>query len=32
MGDWAWRDPGSPFMIHNMGTAPVTVVVNEGRR
>ena len=32
VGGWAWRDPGSPFTIRNVGTAPVTVVVNEGRR
>lgn len=32
MGDWAWRDEGSSFMIHNMGTEPVSVVVNEARR
>jgi quercetin dioxygenase-like cupin family protein len=32
MGDWAWREMGSPYQIHNGGSAPVTVVVNEARR
>lgn len=31
-GDWAWRDPGSPFSIQNMGSEPVSIVVNEARR
>jgi quercetin dioxygenase-like cupin family protein len=31
-GDWAWRDPGTPFTLTNAGTSPVTVVVNEARR
>ncbi len=32
MGDWAWRDAESPFLIRNVGTQPVAVVINEGRR
>ena len=32
MGDWAWRDPGSPFQIRNAGNRPLSVVVNEARR
>jgi quercetin dioxygenase-like cupin family protein len=32
MGDWAWREMGSPYQIKNMGDAPVAVVVNEARR
>lgn len=32
MGDWTWRDPRSPFVIENVGSEPVSVVVNEGRR
>jgi hypothetical protein len=32
MGDWAWRDAESPFLIRNVGTEPVAVVINEGRR
>ena len=31
MGDWTWRQPGSPYTIKNAGTAPISVVVNEGR-
>lgn len=32
IGKWAWRDPGSPFLVRNIGSGPVAVVVNEGRR
>ena len=32
MGDWAWRDMGSPYQIRNVGDVPVSVVVNEARR
>ncbi len=32
MGDWAWRNADSPFQLHNPGTMPVTVVINEARR
>ena len=32
MADWAWRDAGSPFLVRNIGTEPVAVVINEGRR
>lgn len=31
-GDWAWRDPGSPYAIHNVGEEPVSIVVHEARR
>ncbi len=31
-GDWAWRDSDSPFLVRNIGTEPVAVVINEGRR
>jgi quercetin dioxygenase-like cupin family protein len=30
-GDWTWRNPGVAYTIKNAGTAPVSVVVNEGR-
>jgi len=30
--DWAWRDADTPFLVRNVGTEPVTVVINEGRR
>ena len=29
--DWEWRQPGSPFMVKNMGNLPVIVTINEGR-
>jgi mannose-6-phosphate isomerase-like protein (cupin superfamily) len=32
MGDWAWRNAESPYRIKNVGTAPLSVVVNEARR
>lgn len=32
MGDWTWRDGGSPYRIRNAGTEPLTIVVNEARR
>lgn len=32
MGDWAWRETGSPFRVTNVGDGPVTVVINEARR
>ncbi|MEQ8955803.1 MAG: cupin domain-containing protein [Gammaproteobacteria bacterium] len=31
MGDWAFREPGSSYRIHNMGDTTVDVVVNEVR-
>jgi quercetin dioxygenase-like cupin family protein len=31
MGDWTWRQPGSPYTIRNAGTTPISVVVNEAR-
>ena len=30
-GDWAWRKPGSSFLVKNMGSSPVIVAINEGR-
>lgn len=30
-GDWAWRDPDSPFLLRNVGASPVIVAINEGR-
>ncbi|MEX2581813.1 MAG: hypothetical protein WD766_00940 [Gemmatimonadota bacterium] len=32
LGDWTWRDEGSPYRVRNAGSTPVVVVVNEGRR
>jgi hypothetical protein len=32
MGDWTWRNADSSFQVHNPGTVPVTVVINEARR
>lgn len=32
MGDWAWRDTGSPYRVSNVSDSPVTVVINEARR
>lgn len=32
MGDWAWRETGSPYRVSNVGDGPVTVVINEARR
>lgn len=32
MGDWAWRDAHSAFTVRNVGTVPVSIVINEGRR
>ena len=32
MGDWAWRDAGTAYQIHNRGDQPVSVVINEGKR
>jgi quercetin dioxygenase-like cupin family protein len=32
MGDWAWRDANSAFAVKNMGSTPVSVVINEARR
>lgn len=31
-GDWAWRNAGVSYQIHNRGEQHVTVVINEGRR
>jgi len=31
-GHWTWREAESPYRLRNVGSAPVTVVVNEGRR
>ena len=32
MGNWTWRDPGSPFSIRNAGTASLELLINEARR
>ena len=32
MGDWTWREAGTAYRIRNAGSAPISVVVNEGRR
>ncbi|MGM0631591.1 MAG: hypothetical protein ACQETO_00295 [Pseudomonadota bacterium] len=32
MGDWAWRETGSPYRVSNVSAGPVTVVINEARR
>lgn len=32
MGDWAWRDAGTAYQIHNRSDQPVSVVINEGKR
>jgi quercetin dioxygenase-like cupin family protein len=32
MGDWAWREMGSPYQVRNVGDVAVSVVVNEARR
>lgn len=31
-GDWAWRDAGQAYQIHNKSDQPVSVVINEGKR
>ncbi|MEX2131906.1 MAG: hypothetical protein WD772_10495 [Pseudohongiellaceae bacterium] len=31
-GDWAWRNANVGYTVKNAGTAPVIVVINEGRR
>ena len=31
-GNWEWREPGSPFIVKNMGDLPVIVAINEGRQ
>ena len=31
-GNWEWREPGSPFIVKNMGDSPVIVAINEGRQ
>lgn len=31
-GDWIWRNPEVGYTIRNAGSAPVSVVINEGRR
>jgi len=30
-GEWEWRQPGSAFMVRNMGNSSVLVAINEGR-
>ena len=30
-GEWEWREPGSPFIVKNMGNSSVIVAINEGR-
>lgn len=32
MGDWTWRKEDSRYLVRNVGTGPVEVVVNEARR
>ena len=32
MGDWAWREAGVSYQIHNRSEQPVSVVINEGKR
>lgn len=32
IAQWAWRDAGSSYQVSNVGTAAVTVVINEPRR
>lgn len=32
MGDWAWREAGASYQIHNRSAQPVSVVINEGKR
>jgi len=32
MGDWTWRESGSPFRLQNRSDVEVTLVVNEARR
>lgn len=31
-GEWAWRDAGSAFRIHNVGDSEVSLAINEGRQ
>ena len=30
-GEWEWRNPGSTFLVRNMGNASVIVAINEAR-
>lgn len=32
MGDWAWREAGNSYQIHNRSDQVVSVVINEGKR
>lgn len=32
MGDWAWRDAGAGYQIHNRSDQTVSLVINEGKR
>ncbi|HLT64186.1 MAG TPA: hypothetical protein VKZ92_06645 [Pseudohongiella sp.] len=32
MGDWAWRDAGTSYQIHNRSDKTVLVVINEAKR
>ncbi|MDO8909213.1 MAG: hypothetical protein Q7W55_12040 [Pseudohongiella sp.] len=32
MGDWAWREAGIGYQIHNRSDATVSLVINEGKR
>jgi hypothetical protein len=32
MGSWAWRNARSTYLVRNVGTAPVKIVINEARR
>ena len=32
MGDWAWREAGVSYQIHNRSNQSVSVVINEGKR
>lgn len=32
MGDWAWREAGVSYKIHNRSNQSVSVVINEGKR
>lgn len=32
MGDWAWREAGVAYQIHNRSEQAVSVVINEGKR
>jgi quercetin dioxygenase-like cupin family protein len=32
MGDWAWREAGAGYQIHNRSEQAVSLVINEGKR